>query len=63
MGWDEAQNFWGPRTLAVGICRECLVQSQRWEFFATLSFMDDIRTLDGRHLKFRDVWATGGWVI
>ena len=36
---------------------------QRWEFFATLSFMAGIGTLDGRHLKFRDVWATGGWVI
>ena len=28
--------------------------------FATLSFMAGIGTLDGRHLKFRDVWATGG---
>ena len=31
--------------------------------FATLSFMAGIGTLDGRHSKFRDVWATGGWVI
>ena len=64
--WDGMKlKIWRPSDLGSGNLRECLVQNlgQRWEFFATLSFMAGIGTLDGRHLKFKDVWATGGWVI